>query len=497
MLQANKARSSQIVFISILLILSLAFVIRIIALGSQSIWLDEAHSVWVAHMSPAGIWRAVADDVHPPLYFLALHYWMVLAGDSEFAVRLLSVIFGCLSVAAIYQIGKTLFDRETGLLCALFLAVTRMQVEFSQEARMYSLLVLLSLLSVLFFLRLFESGDKRTLFLYILCSILLMHTHFYALFVITAQNFFFLLLYFINIDIFRRTLRRWLLAQAALFVLFLPWLTALIDQIMRVRENFWIARFGVWILWQTLLEYSGTTTLAVIFLVLAIYALIAQIKNHEGDKQTAPGTLQREAVFTDRQKTIFLLIWFLTPMLLPFIYSQFSRPIYLPKYTLPGLVAFTILAARGITSIRPVYIRIFPPALIITLSLVSLPRYYVTPRKADWREAVHTVDASAQPGDLVLFNLGFSQLPFDYYSKRTDIIKRPFPDNNSQLTTANMREMLKQSVAGHDRVWLVLSLFDKSDLTEMIPNAFSDYEMRQYESTVGIELFLFQKRGTL
>ena len=80
------------------------------------------------------------------LYYVLLRAWIHL-GDSEFTVRCLSVLFGVLTIPATYALGARLFDRATGLLAAVLLSVHSFHIAFSQEARGYSLLSLLLVLT--------------------------------------------------------------------------------------------------------------------------------------------------------------------------------------------------------------------------------------------------------------------------------------------------------------------------------------------------------------
>lgn len=85
---------------------------RIYHLGTQSLWLDEAFSVSVSKMGLLQLIQATAADTNPPFYYIVLHYWMSVFGDSEFAVRLLSALFGLLAIPLIYLVGRQLFDEE-------------------------------------------------------------------------------------------------------------------------------------------------------------------------------------------------------------------------------------------------------------------------------------------------------------------------------------------------------------------------------------------------
>ena len=75
----------------------LGFSLRLYGITSESIWLDEAFSIQLAKHGPFEIIRKTASDVHPPLYYLLLHFWIDLFGASEFSVRFLSLLFGFFS----------------------------------------------------------------------------------------------------------------------------------------------------------------------------------------------------------------------------------------------------------------------------------------------------------------------------------------------------------------------------------------------------------------
>ncbi|MEJ2749255.1 MAG: glycosyltransferase family 39 protein, partial [Anaerolineae bacterium] len=84
----------------------ISFGLRVYRLGDKSVWWDEGLAAWTARSSLAATANWTAHDVHPPLYFWLLHFWRLASGDSEFGLRLLSVLLGLLTVAAAYLLGK-------------------------------------------------------------------------------------------------------------------------------------------------------------------------------------------------------------------------------------------------------------------------------------------------------------------------------------------------------------------------------------------------------
>ena len=148
-------------FILLALIL-LGFWLRVHNLDAFSFWTDEGLTPARSGYPIAQILRNeiviqgyVSTDTHPPLYYLIIHVTRQLFGLSDFAFRYPSVLFGVLLIPLLYQLGRRLvpspLGRELGsgplllgLLVALLTTVNPLQVTYSQEARMYTLLVLLA-----------------------------------------------------------------------------------------------------------------------------------------------------------------------------------------------------------------------------------------------------------------------------------------------------------------------------------------------------------------
>lgn len=492
---ANEARISRLLLVALLFIIALGAALRVYELDGDSLWLDEASSIKYSKESPAGIIEETAKDVHPPLYYFALHYWMKLFGDSETSTRLLSALFGILAIPVTYKVAARMFDRATGLFAAGLLALSRFHLEFSQEARMYSLLCLLSLLSFYYFLKLLE-GKKSRLALagYIITSALMMYTHVYSFFILAAQNLYVLILLFASRDMFKRNWKRWLVAQIALLVLFLPWLSVQMQQFSRVQEGFWIPKLPPGLLLYTLKMYAGSNYLAWILSVLIALAVFVGWRGWKEAPAAAMSSGEiKNSVMVSRLKLWLLLLWLLCPVLLPYLVSQFSSPIFLPKYTIAALPAFTILAARGLSSLRFHQLRLIVVLLLVWFSFSTLKNYFGSLKKDLWREAISSFSNLAKPNDLVLFHDQSGRDPFNYYYRRDDLVERPFPDYNSKLNADNLAEQLKAATRDHDRVWLLLS--HPNDLTPLIPQQLSGwYDEAAHITYPGVEMYLFEKR---
>ncbi len=209
----------------LILLLLTAFSLRLYRLDHQEIWGDEAHSAYVASLP---LLSAVSPrtETNPPLYHLLLYFWVKLTGSSVFALRFLSLVLGVLTVSLVYRLARLAFGELVGFLAALLCAISPFLVYYSQEARMYALATFFTTLSMFLLARIVSNergqfrlrrfsdavlpagqpgnqsdfasreanGNLRSLDIlwlaYFLATAAAIFTHYYALFVVVAQNAF-------------------------------------------------------------------------------------------------------------------------------------------------------------------------------------------------------------------------------------------------------------------------------------------------------------------
>ena len=239
--RADAVRSTDSLVAVVLLVAAVVGgALRLHHIGQESAWLDEAFSIEIARTSIANILHQTALDVHPPLYYLALKAWLPLAGATEGPARALSTLFSVLTALAAFGITARLVDIRTGLATAMVLALSRFQVEYAQEARMYALLALLATLSMHTFVEWAERPTRSALVGYIAVTSLMTYTHVYSVFTIAGQGLTLLALMRVNRDRAMRLMGPWFVALAVLFLLFVPWAGILMAQLRRVQQVFWI-----------------------------------------------------------------------------------------------------------------------------------------------------------------------------------------------------------------------------------------------------------------
>src|SRR5258708_6404019 len=172
----------------IALIIGLAFTIRVWNLTKESFWADEGWTMILAKgPTLSEVVQTMAGDQHPPLYFVLMHYWIDLTGNSEFTTRFLSLMWSVLGVALIYRLGADSFNPATGAAAALMLALADNDTFLAQDARHYTQMATLATMSTLFYLRYYCRPSRTNGIGWLLSSVALMYTHYLGAFILIVQ----------------------------------------------------------------------------------------------------------------------------------------------------------------------------------------------------------------------------------------------------------------------------------------------------------------------
>jgi mannosyltransferase len=173
--------------ISIVLLLTVAgAALRFGTLDVQSVWLDEATTMVLVRHSLWGMFSHLYSEETPPLYFVLAWIWTKIFGTGVLGFRSLSAVLGTITIPVMYAVGRRISPR-VGLWAAALTVVSPAMYYFSQEARCYALLVLLSAAAFLFWLRVLQDEDGRSLALWAAMSALALLTHYYAIFMFIPE----------------------------------------------------------------------------------------------------------------------------------------------------------------------------------------------------------------------------------------------------------------------------------------------------------------------
>jgi uncharacterized membrane protein len=399
----------------------LGLALRLLRLDFQPLWWDEGYSVWFA-THPLGQMAALtALDIHPPLYYALLHGWIGLIGAGPVSLRLLSVLFGVLAIPAIYLAGRQLLGARAGLLAALLLALNPLHIYYSQEVRMYGLVALLSIGVLAAGWRLiYESANQQIskparhlvtlspchLVTYVLFTTAALYTQYYAIFLPIGLTLYVFWRWRRN----RIALMRWLLAQAAVALLYLPWvlyaapkLTLYISQKVVADADRplgfleygmrHLAAFLAGHLTDPLAAYWPLALLLLLPFGLGWARLLHPRKITLSPRH--PVTLSPCHLVTVVALTALTLGWLIS-LRFPFFPEHGERLLLL------ALPAFILLLAAGVEMLGR-RMKSSGLALLVAASAVSLAAFYTTPRYPgdDYRPLIARTVEQGLPEDTV------------------------------------------------------------------------------------------------
>jgi mannosyltransferase len=168
-------------------VLLLAFSLRAYHLGFQASMSDDALGLVLARRNPLELFSFTAAEPFPPTFYVTLSLWTKLAGSGEYAGRFFSLLFSVAAVAVLYRAGRRILGEQAGMIAALLLAISPMDIFFAQEVRMYAMLTLFSLASALLGFELI-SGRSRAWLGFGVVSLVAVMTHAFALLVLLAET---------------------------------------------------------------------------------------------------------------------------------------------------------------------------------------------------------------------------------------------------------------------------------------------------------------------
>jgi len=366
-------------------ILLVAVVLRTRGLDRYSLWYDEVVTMRLARTAnPAALIQLLGqiDGTRAPLHPLILQCWLRLCGASDLAGRSFSAVCGIITVLVVYRLGKRLFDEATGRWGAWFTAVCPPLVYYSQEARMYAWLVLLTCCSWLVFLEFRHAASSRSRVAYWLLLTGLVYSHPLGFFMVTAHG----LAYLLVRPSLALDFRSWLTIQIGVLLAVAPWVSRYLDH----GTDYPLPRYSVRFLLAVPIEYVGGNSLVLLACSLIIAAGMFSLDG-------------RRPRLSRPVESLVLLSWTIAPPVLMFVYSLIGRPIFgPPRYHLVIAPAYLILLARGLCKLPgPLRWAIAAGAFTLSLALINT-NVYSQVVKADWRALGRWLSHDQQFGEAAM-----------------------------------------------------------------------------------------------
>ncbi|MCS6871933.1 MAG: glycosyltransferase family 39 protein [Anaerolineae bacterium] len=392
---ARAARRALLVFAVIAIF---GLFVRLWHIERESFWADEGWTMLLAKgPTLADVARTMADDQHPPLYFMLIRLWMDVFGDSLFMTRLLSTFWSLICLAAVYRLSTDWFSPAAGLVTALLLALTDNEIMLAREVRHYTQLAALAALSALFYLRYARRPSRISGVAWLLSSIALLYTHYLGVLLIAVQVLHTLLV----VRPFRR-LPDMLFRFAALGIAFLPQFGVFLMQssVRYTRPIIFQSTFPntpeTFVMVRTDLigtHFGLTGALALLGLVYVSYRFG---KAHWRWRPLLPTSL--------------LALWVALPiMVIIGINERF--PILTTRNFLLVTPALVILIGHGILNLDQTARRIILAALVF-VNLTTIDAYHIKP---PWRELAHTWLTYREADDALLMDIWVDDFALRYH----------------------------------------------------------------------------------
>ncbi len=380
-----------------------------LAFFTQSLWRDEAFSFLLGQQSVWQILINTAKDFSPPLYYLLLHFWMIMFGSSEIAMRSVSLIF---FYATIYVVDHFLIDvlkikSRWRFAYLLLFALNPFLIYYASEARMYSMAVFFVTSSWYGYL----TGNKK---LHIIASVLGLYTHYFTVFALVSQFLFHYL---------QKKHRSDSRAFKLIAALFVPWVIFALIFHGSSNGSFWITEPSLKTVWLTpgiiltgfensLRQYStplyGLT-------VIAYGAIVLALKNFLNKNEK-------------RETSTYLLLWALLPATVALVVTL-VKPIFLARYFIYSAVGLSLLLIYSLEQLKPM-IR----AGIYVLIVVFLLQYNVAQvahkKKGDVRSLVKKINLSISPSDSIYVEneLDFHTAQYYFDPSRVFIYRKTYEE---------------------------------------------------------------------
>ncbi len=377
--------------------MAIAAGLRVFQLGDEGLWFDEANTAVLSQLSVGHLIERITVDNQAPLYFLLVKAITAVFGSTEWALRSVSAAAGVAAVWLSYDVGRRLLSPNAGRWAAVLLAVSPMAVHYSQEARPYSILMLLVLVAfrVAWVVddRLSVSSASLLAAVFVVTSLM----HNIGLVYVASLTAVFVLSGSRNSS----RLRLWALVVALTFLGYLVWLPNMVQQTIGMEQSFaWAS--GIWkneYPWQIPRSLAAMT-----------HGSLAPIRNRVPElpwtawaalglcSLTWCAAFFRRQTFTGWRAPTRLAAASVLPLGIMWVYSILAAtPMYLVgRVDSPAVPLFLLLGAGGAAALRKPLSWLVPIAFVC-LAILPLRVHWSIDFKSQERNIAQFIDRHRRP----------------------------------------------------------------------------------------------------
>jgi len=459
-----------------------ALALRLWALGDKGLAYDEAATALMARAAAGEIiafhWNAGFE--HPPLWQLTMAAWSAIFGQSEAMLRLLPALMGALAVLLAWLWVRCMWPDQQALRLwtAVLMALSPMLLLYSQEARMYTVVLVLALLSLIALCPMVVRLRCWAIVAFVAANWLMTGFHYYSVLLIGVEGLFLLLL--------AERARSWRGALAGatltllslmpivLWMLLAPGFRATAGVVagtigdvtaqpaLHFLDSLWRdLSFGA-VRWQPESAVTGFLLVPLLLLGLATTVLPTFLDSGRGQEKTPP--------------------WGWLIGLLAFVPLAISAALFrslAARYVLFVMPAIYVLVATGIVWLgrRKHWLGLTGMGLALTPALLGIQYYFGTYVKSDYRAMAAFLAANRRPDEAIMLYAPRQHLLAKYYLPEvTDFATAPavdlpsfWPINAPPIVPEDMDGILQKLLAMHPALWLVVTAEDEVDIGEFVP----------------------------
>jgi mannosyltransferase len=403
MLTSNFYKKNEVIIITLFFFI-INFFLKILFVTKNEIAMDEPFSIFYAQMDLPSIFTMLKNENNPALHFILLHFWIKLFGIGPLSVRFLSVLFSSLTASIIFLCGNKFFSKQTGIIAAFIFTFSLFHVYFSHEARVYPLFVLLTSLSLYYFLSLVNNPEKWKPYISLLVvNILLIYAHYFGFFVLAAE---FVSIFFV--ENFRRIWKKMLVIFAFLAISYIPNIIVFLERFsVSVEHGTWVRKPEITELYGNLNRFLNSRAVMIILLLVVALYVVLLVRKHL--------LFPKLSEFFRNSSSRVLIVWFIFPYLSMFVIS-FWAPMFLDRYIIYISVSFYLLIAVFLTTFTNnrilSYIASFALLCVMVFYLKLAPDN--NRRVHEVVEVVTKLKAKA-PDSFVIISPAYSYLEFTYH----------------------------------------------------------------------------------
>lgn len=387
-------------FLTLFILLNLIF--KFYYLPQESIYGDEAYSIFQGQKPLGELTDVFLHDQNPPLHIALLHFWMQLFGISDVSAKSFSVVLSVLCAFVLFIYSKKYLNKTAAIFVSILFLFSNVQLFYSHEIRTYALVQVLCMSSFYFYFKILKTPDKTSIVMLTLFNLLLLFSHYLTIFIHITQFICVWMFYKEN----KKGIKYYVVSQLIVMVLFLPWLKVLFANLPQ-NGSFWLSAPGFGELQWFVFMLNGNEWLFAIFSTIILSSLLMVFLN------------KRFHFFKqgfDVRIYVLFFTWYVLPIALDFWVAQYT-PVFLGRYFLYSSIGLCLLITYIIVNLNTNnFVRnlVFIP---IFFSLIYA--FDAKPEKEDnWKFIVPLVKKQQDKKTIILISASYKYKEFSFYYDR-------------------------------------------------------------------------------